>query len=81
MNSIPPEGEGASKSGLRDPDGLAAGKLFSFLQEQSHVSSTVPRLFSRRFMTVSAFSGLTPTSSRAARKCRRNWSKCASFRP
>jgi hypothetical protein len=61
---------------------LADDNLFSFCNEEpSHVSSTVPRLLSRRLTTFSAFCGSTPTSSKAARKCWRNRSKCPSFRP
>ena len=55
--------------------------FFVLIQELSHGPRTAPRLLSRCFMTFSAFSGLTPTSSRATRKCLRNRSKCASFRP
>ena len=63
-------------------NGLTPNKaLFVLVQDLSHGPRTAPRLFSRCFMTFSAFSGLTPTSSRAARKYLRNRSKCASFRP
>lgn len=63
-------------------NGLMPNKAFFVLiQELSHGPRTAPRFFSRCFMTFSAFSGLTPTSSRAARKYLRNRSKCASFRP
>ena len=65
-----------------DLKGLTAEKVLLVPnQKEFHLSSTAARLLSRRFMTFPAFSGFTPTCSRAARKCFRNRSKCTSFRP
>src|ERR1019366_9223199 len=67
-----------------DLKGLTAEKILLVPnQKEFHLSSTAARcrLLSRRFMTFPAFSGFTPTCSRAARKCFRNRSKCTSFRP
>jgi len=55
----------------------STGKRFSAVNQkkQSHVSTTALRFLSRGIKIFSAFSGLTPTSSKAARKCLRNKSK------
>ena len=56
-------------------------RRFALNQRQPQVSKTAFRFLSRNFVIFSAFSALTPPSSRAERKCLRNRSKCASFRP